>query len=258
MAIDDWMKLAMADDSLAADVLIHMKHSQDKPIFTMPLRPVVPSWGARKRRTNLLAASRAATSAAAAAVNSSRKKEPVLDDTEEDSTRCSPTTPLSWNGSGASPSSAADGCDDSRSPTHNNATTRSKAYATSEYTSNSASNKKCRKRKTFSQLQEEESSLLKEKIYLTKEIANVSASCKAQRARNESLKRMKHDLGSTPDGLLHPSSDQPKPTVVTSTKDDTLPQQEAAESTKSVFLVPDLNMMPSEDDSCMDIQCGMS
>ncbi|MED6119712.1 hypothetical protein PIB30_014083 [Stylosanthes scabra] len=265
MAIDDWVKLAMADDSLAADVLIHMKHSQDKSIFTMPLRPVVPSWGARKRRTNLMAASRAATSsAAAAAVNSARKKEPVSDDTEEDSTRCSPTTPLSWNGSGASPSSAADGCDDSRSPTHNNATTRSKAYATSEYTSNSASNKKCRKRKTFSQLQEEESSLLKEKIYLTKEIANVSASCKAQRARNESLKRMKLDLGSTPDGLLPPNSDQPKRTAITSsaipcaTKDDTLPQQEAAETTKSVFLVPDLNMMPSEDDSYQDIQCGMS
>ncbi|RYR55262.1 hypothetical protein Ahy_A06g030503 isoform A [Arachis hypogaea] len=143
------------------------------------------------------------------------------------------------------------------------------ATATSEYTSNSASNKKCRRRKTFSQLQEEESSLLREKIYLTKEIANVSASCKAQRARNESLKRIKLDLGSAPDGLPHPNSDQPKWTAITSIAaqgdtiaaqgdTDTLPQPQTAESARSVFLVPDLNMMPSEDDSYMDIQRGMS
>ncbi|QHN88949.1 uncharacterized protein DS421_16g567910 [Arachis hypogaea] len=259
MAIDDWMKLAMADDSVVADLLVKIKHSEGKSLFTLPT-PVLPSWGARKRRSKLEAASRAAILAAAAAVNSSRKKDEVLDDTEEDSTRCSPTTPLSWNGSGASPSSAADGFDDSRSPTHNN--TRSKATATSEYTSNSASNKKCRRRKTFSQLQEEESSLLREKIYLTKEIANVSASCKAQRARNESLKRIKLDLGSAPDGLPHPNSDQPKWTAITSIAaqgdTDTLPQPQTAESARSVFLVPDLNMMPSEDDSYMDIQRGMS
>ncbi|KAL1315262.1 hypothetical protein HN51_042033 [Arachis hypogaea] len=260
MAIDDWMKLAMADDSVVADLLVKIKHSEGKSLLTLPT-PVLPSWGARKRRSKLEAASRAAILAAAAAANSSRKKDEVLDETEEDSTRCSPTTPLSWNGSGASPSSAADGFDDSRSPTHNN-TTRSKATATSEYTSNSASNKKCRRRKTFSQLQEEESSLLQEKIYLTKEIANVSASCKAQRARNESLKRMKLDLGSAPDGLPHPNSDQPKWTAITSSAaqgdTDTLPQPQTAESARSVFLVPDLNMMPSEDDSYMDIERGMS
>ncbi|RYR05819.1 hypothetical protein Ahy_B06g085638 [Arachis hypogaea] len=74
MAIDDWMKLAMADDSVVADLLVKIKHSEGKSLLTLPT-PVLPSWGARKRRSKLEAASRAAILAAAAAANSSRKKD---------------------------------------------------------------------------------------------------------------------------------------------------------------------------------------
>ena len=129
MVIDEWMKAAMANDTVAAELLFQMKHSGDKsqPMTLLLPQPVavVPSWGAKKRRTSAMAASRAA--AAAAAVVSARKKEEEMEEAE-DSTRCSPTTPLSWNG-GASPSATADGCDESRSPTHNAA--RSKVLSLS-------------------------------------------------------------------------------------------------------------------------------
>ena len=76
---------------------------------------------------------------------------------------------------------------------------------------------------------------------------------------------------STPDELLLTNSDQPKQMVTVlpsvahtcATEDDTHPQAAESkatttESTKSIFLIPDLNTMPSEDDSYTDFQCGMS
>lgn len=44
---------------------------------------------------------------------------------------------------------------------------------------------------TFAELKEEESSLLKERTYLEKEIATLQATFKQQRAKNENFKRIK-------------------------------------------------------------------
>lgn len=52
---------------------------------------------------------------------------------------------------------------------------------------------------TFNELKEEESSLLKERTYLEKEIATLQATFKQQRAKNENFKRIKVNFA-----LLYP------------------------------------------------------
>ncbi|QCE16278.1 hypothetical protein DEO72_LG11g3291 [Vigna unguiculata] len=149
------------------------------------------------------------------------------------------------------------------------------ATATSGYTGNSASTKRCRRKKTFAELKEEESSLLKERIYLKKEIATINANFEAERAKNESLKRMKLDIGSK--SRKNPSSTSVEPqrmvagqphqrivsaeALIRTTQDDTRSQASESrpneiESTgEKFFLIPDLNMTPSDDVSCTDAQC---
>ncbi|KAM7275082.1 hypothetical protein ACFE04_016948 [Oxalis oulophora] len=95
---------------------------------------------------------------------------------------------------------------------------------TNEITSD-AKNKRLRRKKTFSELKDEESSLLKERVQLTEKIATKRETVKEQGVRNENLKRLKHDLA------LH---------------------------SQSGFVLPDLNMMPSEDDSQIDTLYGTS
>lgn len=107
---------------------------------------------------------------------------------------------------------------------------------------------------------------------MTKEIASVNANFKAQRAKNESLKRMKLGYGSKSQN--NPSSTsveqqcllagQPHQRIVSAEaltrpiQDDTHSQASESrpngtESTgESFFLIPDLNMMPSDDVSCTD------
>ncbi|KAL2346684.1 hypothetical protein Fmac_000684 [Flemingia macrophylla] len=257
MLNDDWVRAAMTDDTVVVDLLLRLKQTVNrKSHLLLPF-----SWGVKQPR------SRSRLAAAAAAAAASRCDAAV-------STRCSPTTPLSWSG-GASPSATADGYEDS-SRHHN--TARSKATATSGYTGNSVSTKRCRRKKTFAELKEEESSLLKERIYLKKEIATINANFEAQRAKNESLKRMKLDIGSK--SQSNPSSISVEPQCVLAgqphqrmvfseavtrpTHDDAHSQASESrpngiESTgESFFLIPDLNMMPSDDVSYTDALCGMS
>ncbi|XP_027356240.1 uncharacterized protein LOC113865715 [Abrus precatorius] len=243
---DEWVRMAMMDDTVVVDLLLRLKHTVSSKPQLMPL-----SWGLKQPRSRSRLT--AVVSRCDAAV----------------STRCSPTTPLSWS-DGASPSATADGYEDS---SRNHHAARSKATATSGYTGNSASTKRCRRKKTFAELKEEESSLLKERIYLKKEIATVNANFEAQRAKNESLKRMKLDFGSK--SHRNPSSTsieqhctyagQPHQRIVSSEaltraiQDDT--QSQASESRpngiestgESFFLIPDLNMMPSDDVSYTDV-----
>ncbi|KAI4337275.1 hypothetical protein L6164_015711 [Bauhinia variegata] len=259
MVNDQWLKEAMTDDTVVAELLIRLKQSQAAPPSakseTVPAAVLPPSWGLRQPRSRLSAASRCDGAV-------SRRK-------ESDSTRCSPTTPLSWSG-GGSPSGTADGYEESSRPTVlSHQATRSKASATSEYTGNSATTKRCRRKKTFAELKEEESSLLEERIYLKQEIANLNATFKAQRARNENLKKMKLDLGSksqnnpsssTSDELMCTISGQPHQRMMSpnastqATEDKTHPRADSKpmknESTgESCFVIPDLNMLPSEDDA---------
>ncbi|TKY74767.1 hypothetical protein E2542_SST03530 [Spatholobus suberectus] len=251
MVNDEWVKEAMTNDTVVVELLLRLKQTVSAKSQLLPL-----SWGVKQPRSRSRLTS--AVSRCDGAV----------------STRCSPTTPLSWSG-GASPSATADGYEDSSRHHH---AARSKATATSGYTGNSASTKRCRRKKTFAELKEEESSLLKERIYLKKEIATINANFEAQRAKNESLKRMKLDFGSKSQN--NPSltcvelqcmlAGQPHQRIVSSealtrpTEDDTHSQASESrpngiESTgESFFLIPDLNMMPSDDVSCTDALCGTS
>ncbi|ESW08975.1 hypothetical protein PHAVU_009G090200 [Phaseolus vulgaris] len=248
MLNDDWVRAAMTDETFVVEVLLRLKQTvSTESHHRLPL-----SWGLKQPRSRSRLAT--AVSRCDAAV----------------STRCSPTTPLSWS-SGASPSATADGYEDSSRQHH---AARSKATATSGYTANSASTKRCRRKKTFAELKEEENSLLKERIYLKKEIATINANFEAQGAKNESLKKIKLDIGSNYQKNPSSTSVEPQcmvagqphqrivsPTLTRPTQDDTRSQASESrpneiESTgERFFLIPDLNMTPSDDVSCTDTLC---
>ncbi|KAF5461371.1 hypothetical protein F2P56_017476 [Juglans regia] len=266
MARDEWVSVAITDDTVVAELLVRLKQSQaaSSSLKSWP-RAVVPlRWGLRQPRSRSV----------------SLRCDAVLPIKEADSTRGSPTTPLSWSG-GASPSATADSFEESSfHASFSFAASRSKGAATSESTATKSS----RRKKTFVELKEEESSLLKERITLKKELATLRSTFKEQRARNESLKRIKLDsvlhsaknLNATCDGLektVHKETYQriasaPDHTSLSlpanTTSDDNL-QSEPCEADKAAdlarggnFLLPDLNMMPSEEDSSTETLYGMS
>ncbi|KAE8056315.1 hypothetical protein FH972_013098 [Carpinus fangiana] len=247
MVRDEWVRAAMTDDAVVVELLLRLKQSQaasSSSPKSWPRAVVPPRWGLRQPR------SRPRCDAV------SRKK-------EADFTRCSPTTPLSWSG-GASPSPTTDGFEASSFPA-----SRSKGTAANE----STATKMSRRKKTFAELKEQESSLLKERIHLKKEIATLRATFKEQRAKNESFKRMKLDLVlhsannlfATSDGLERAVKREPYQRVA-STPDHislSLPAHGANDDnpqpeTCKAVLLPDLNMMPSEEDSSSETLYGMS
>lgn len=249
---DDWVRAALTDDAVVVELLVRLKQSQAAASSS---RAVVPlRWGLRQPRSR-------------------PRCDAVLRRKEADSTRCSPTTPLSWSG-GASPSPTADGFE--ASSFHAG---RSKGTAANE----STNSKKSRRKKTFAELKEEESSLLKERTHLKREIATLRATLGEQTAKNESLKRIKRDLVFHPEKDGSVTSDGPEKAFSRepyqrggSASDNTSsslqayvpidenPQLEpftadnAGPDSDSSFLLPDLNMMPSEDDFASQTLYGMS
>ncbi|KAG5030931.1 hypothetical protein HKD37_06G015073 [Glycine soja] len=227
---DEWVRAAMEDDTVVVELLLRLK--QGTVLHKSHHQQLLPfSWGVKQPRSRSRLTS-AAVSRCDAAV----------------STRCSPTTPLSW-------SAGADSYEDSSRHHHHHAAV-SKATATSGYTGNSASTKRCRRKKTFAELKEEESSLLKESIYLKK----LDVGSKYQ-----------NNPSSTSVEPQRLPAGQPHQRIVVSTEALIRPIQEdthslASESRpnrikstgESFFLIPDLNMVPSEDVSCTDALCGMS
>ncbi|KAF5938339.1 hypothetical protein HYC85_022598 [Camellia sinensis] len=219
MMTDDWVTAALADDSVVVELLFRLKHSSES------LAPVPPmlGWGQRQPRSKPALAS--------------EKK-------ERESTRCSPTTPLSWSCGGAA--SPSDGCDESSRRSDRSSGDRSK---------------------TFAELKEEEILLLKERMNLMKELATLRETLEEQKAKSQNLKRLKLDLYSqsanklaaTCNELEAPNSSQPNLAEV-STLDhvSVLPtitsasckvENKEVETSERCFVLPDLNMMPSEEDS---------
>ncbi|KAJ9184068.1 hypothetical protein P3X46_007848 [Hevea brasiliensis] len=252
MVKDEWIRAAMTDDRVVVELLVRLKQAQAaataKPQAVIPLR-----WGLRLPRSN--------TTTAISSVRCDvvcRRKE------GDSSARCSPTTPLSWSGGGggsASPSATADGVEDTsphviRSPSG----ARTKATAIAAETASTT--KRSRRKKTFAELKEEESFLLKERVHLKKELATLNAIFKEQMARNENLKRIKDSRLTS--GVLEkaicsqPQQREPSsPSNISSllpmhvpgdnTKLDSSETQGAISNHDRSFLLPDLNMMPSED-----------
>lgn len=99
MVGDEWVRAAMTDDAVVVELLVRLKQSQASsssspkswPRALVPLR-----WGLRQPRSR-------------------PRCDAVLRRKEADSTRCSPTTPLSWSG-GAPPSPTTDGFEASSGP----------------------------------------------------------------------------------------------------------------------------------------------
>ncbi|KAL6953911.1 hypothetical protein U1Q18_044053 [Sarracenia purpurea var. burkii] len=178
MTTDEWVTAALTDDAVVVKLLFRLKQSSE-PFALQQAKPppLVPpqGWGHRQTRS---------------------KPATAPSGKESESMRCSPTTPLSWSyGAGAGDASPSDGCDESSRPSDRSSGSRSKDTFTIKATDTTASiNKQFRRKKTFGELKEEESLLLKEKIHLNKELATLVVTLEEQKVRSENLKRLKLDL----------------------------------------------------------------
>lgn len=264
-AEDRWMAAAMADSGVVAELLVLLKRARAAAAAAAPVRSAVVlpmQWGVRQPR------SRTAPRCEAAAATASQRK-------EADSARNSPTTPLSWSGGGggASPSATADGFEESSLPANRSSgSARSKGIAPNDASCLAVN--KPRKKKTFAELKDEENYLLNERTHLKKDIARLRATFTEQIARNKSLKKMKLDLNLlsgkgnvvTADDRdeatsgLHDkmeASTSDNPASSTSSERDVSkghPSSSSSQYPEAVtkdsdgsFLLPDLNMIPSED-----------
>ncbi|PON71288.1 hypothetical protein PanWU01x14_074280 [Parasponia andersonii] len=277
MVKDDWMRAAMSNDTLVVELLVRLKHSQAARRLKSPPPPplrtqMLPlTWSVRLPRSRALRCDGGATV-------SQRK--------QADSTRCSPTTPLSWSGA-ASPSAATgdgDGFEESSRPSNCSPShSRSKGTATNnELGSNTSTSKRSRRKKTFNELKEEENSLLKERVYLNKELAKLRATYKEQSSTNEGLKRMKLELGLH--SAKYVNADEPhratssqsyqrvafsSDTISSNLPSETThhlvhPKSESSGASKAglnrdnFFHLPDLNFLPCEEEFPIDMLYGRS
>lgn len=263
-AEDRWMAAAMADSGVVAELLVLLKRTR-AAAAAAPVRSAVVlpmQWGVRQPR------SRTAPRCEAAAATASQRK-------EADSARNSPTTPLSWSGGGggASPSATADGFEESSLPANRSSgSARSKGIAQNDASCLAVN--KPRKKKTFAELKDEENYLLNERTHLKKDIARLRATFTEQIARNKSLKKMKLDLNllsgkrnvvtaddrdeatsGLHDKMEASTSDNPASSTSSerdvskghpSSSSSQYPEAATKDSDGS-FLLPDLNMIPSED-----------
>ncbi|XVF48305.1 hypothetical protein PTKIN_Ptkin03bG0179600 [Pterospermum kingtungense] len=258
---DEWVRAAMTDDKVVVELLVRLKKAQAAP--PAPKSAVAAlKWGICQPRSRPML------------MRCEAKKGGDFNA----SSRGSPTTPLSWSGGGggaASPSAADDFEETSKHALRSPPTAPSRSKGTAANETTSTTTKRSRRKKTFAELKEEENLLLKERGYLKKEIASMRATCKEQRARNENLKRIKLDLNLhaaknssliADDEPKKVPSCEPRQRVPSSVEciatalpsrapDDQEPAldccdvDKATSSGESLFLLPDLNMMPAEDDS---------
>ncbi|KAL3511947.1 hypothetical protein ACH5RR_024664 [Cinchona calisaya] len=193
MSDEEWVKVATADDTVVAELLISLKQVKQPP----PAPPLPPSakralsfeWSVRQRRSK-------------AVLVQSKKQAP----------RASPTTPLSWSGgatslSGVGGRSGSGGSVDvgpeeeesSRlhlypRPPKRSDISRSKITGTGEATTS----KRSRKKKTLAELKGEEDLLQKERRQLKRELATLRLNLEKERARNANFKRIKLEMHALP------------------------------------------------------------
>ncbi|KAK4783058.1 hypothetical protein SAY86_007432 [Trapa natans] len=259
---DDWVRAAMMDDTVVVELLVRLKEArcsapiktaEDPPRARMELPP--PGWGIRQPRTRLAFKCEVASPAKGG-----------------DLTRNSPTTPLSWSAGTASSSGTADFYEDSDLPA--GGSSRSKVIVANDSTS--SPNKKLKRKKTIAELKEEESLLLKERLHLNKELAVLNVTFADQRVRNENLKRMKLNFNAQilksatramdeqpykatcgahgqmeMSSLYYSASTMLPPHASGEYPPSDVPAEpEPSEKGGTSFGLPDLNLMPCEDDSC--------
>ncbi|XP_057787873.1 uncharacterized protein LOC131005084 [Salvia miltiorrhiza] len=243
-ADEEWVKAAMTDDTMVVELLVRL-HGAVAAAAPPPPSAFPLEWSVRQRR------SRSVTKKLA---------------------RASPSTPLWWSGgtslSGGSGGAGAGGSEESSRPHSQKlcADARSKLNGNSE----KAVSKRSRKKKTLTELKDEENSLLKERRDLKRGIAALRVNLEKQIAKNENLKRIKIELQpqldreaasateeSVSDNRLHPAGHPITPPLIPDNA-VALESNDCPKDTTSspAFVLPDLNM-PFED-PCPDIVCGIS
>ncbi|XP_077238031.1 uncharacterized protein LOC143879497 [Tasmannia lanceolata] len=166
-----WLRAAMSDDSLAAEMLIRLSQPVAAAPAVAPLR-----WGLRQPRSKQITRS----------VTVEAKNEEVR--------RASPTTPLSFSGGGTSPSGGYGCVESSRSGKRPAYVDGASKVVASEVNTFRLSNRRTRKKKTFAELKEEENLLMMEKMELNEELESMQIAFKELRDKNESLKKLKLSL----------------------------------------------------------------
>ncbi|XP_039014665.1 uncharacterized protein LOC120144746 [Hibiscus syriacus] len=226
-AKDEWVREAMTNDNVVVEFLVRLKQTQDA---SRPPKSAVAAlrWGMRQPR------SRPTLMACDAKIDGGDFNV---------GSRGSPTTPLSWSGGGGAASPlAADGFEETCSSHLRGsppaAPSRSKGTTANEATSTST--KRSRK-KTFAELKEEENRLLEESVYLKRVLDEFKWVGRIDTKTWSSNVDGEEKIGS---GVVcNPSTlpiDERKP----------MPDlcKAGCSEQESVFLLPDLNMMPCEDD----------
>ncbi|KAM6602334.1 hypothetical protein CsatA_021943 [Cannabis sativa] len=177
MSDDDWVKLAMNDDVTVADLLFRLRKAgyerrRRPPPPRQPSPPLKLYWSVRQRRSS----------------------KPIVKK-KSDSTRASPTTPLSWSGatSVSGGGCAIDGFEESSKPSKLTGGARSKV---SSVKGEPTTSKRPRKKKTLAELKEEETLLLRERKKLKTEIATMLLNIEKQKATKENFNRFKLELDS--------------------------------------------------------------
>ncbi|KAG6413281.1 hypothetical protein SASPL_125989 [Salvia splendens] len=246
-ADEEWVKAAMTDDTMVVELLVRLHASEPSP-------PPALEWPVRQRRSRPAATRKPAQSQ-----------------------RASPSTPLWWTGGGTSLSGGSGGAggggsEESSRPHTLKLSTDARSKLNGD--SGKAISKRSRKKKTLTELKDEENSLLKERRNLKRDIAALCVNLEKQIAKNENLKRIKIELqplldretaSSTKepvsDNQLHPAGPAITPPLISdkaaalhSNDCPTSPIKDA--TTTHAFMLPDLNM-PFED-ACPDIVCSVS
>ncbi|ESW22787.1 hypothetical protein PHAVU_005G181100 [Phaseolus vulgaris] len=244
---DDWVNLAVADDSLVVNLLLRLHHPPPPPL---PPLSVHLHWTVRQRRSR-----------------SVRRHAPHK---KPESTRASPTTPLSWSGATSASGGNLDGYEESSRPTSLPQTSRSKVSNPSE----TATTRKSRRKKTLAELKDAEDLLLKERRSLKKELASLRLTVEQHRTTNESLKRVKLDFVSRQNSNTsatasevcgkavngpsqfatsecHPSSSVSRNTAIHDVSPvyaaNVSPKAQENGNQESSFVLPDLNLPVDED-----------
>ncbi|XP_027085653.2 uncharacterized protein [Coffea arabica] len=264
---DDWVTAALFDDSVVAELLSRLKQSSSPSSSSFSCQPPKPlclpfGWGHRQPRSKPTATKKDSTT-----------------NTAPTTTRCSPTTPLSWSGGAASPSDGAyDDCSTRpllSTSSSSSDPSRSKGAFAIDAANVYSNNKKSKKKRTFAELKEEEDLLLKERVTLKRELASLHVTLEEQKARSENLKRFKIDLNlqtsgemcgttggdgqvvdpikcsemevSTGDHAHHPS--MPRFAVQDGFVSSGSSRVETdVDLQESCFVLPDLNVTPSEEE----------
>ncbi|KAL3528936.1 hypothetical protein ACH5RR_008258 [Cinchona calisaya] len=287
MGDEEWVRAATVDDTVVAELLIVLKqvkqHQSPEPPPTKPALSV--EWSVRQRRSKAV----------------------VVHQAKKQAQTASPTTPLSWSGGATSVSGAGggsgsgsgsgtgtgtgtgsgcggcsvDGAPDEESspPPKCSGISRSKVVGASE----TATNKRSRKKKTLSELKHVEDMLQKERRQLKRELATLRLNLEKERATNENFKSRKLELQAVPavesDQTVKSDSPnldtlqqkvacvEPVPTLlppIIASKGVSLqspPERTCFEGNKELtvgkFVLPDLNI-PVEENSSSDTLCGVS